>query len=155
MKNKNVSRMTYTAVLAAVYVALTLINPVGWGMFQFRISEALCVLPFFDRKNIAGVVLGVIIANAFSPMGIFDIGAGVLTLVIVYTISKYVKNKYINAVIHGVASGLVMGGMLFYVMGLPFLMSFVSIAISTTAIALIAVFLIEKNEAMFKRSKVL
>lgn len=153
MKNNNISRMTYTAVLASVYVVLTLINPFGWGMFQFRLSEALCVLPFFDRKNITGVVLGVIIANAFSPIGIFDMGAGVLTLVIVYTISKYVKNKYLNAIIHGIVSGAVVGAMLFYVLGLPFLMSFVSISISTAAIAVIAVFLIEKNEVMFKRSK--
>ena len=50
-------------------------------------------------------------------------------------------------------SGSVVGAMLFYVLGLPFLMSFVSISISTAAIAVIAVFLIEKNEVMFKRSK--
>lgn len=153
MKNKNVSRMTYTAVLAAVYVVLTLINPIGWGMFQFRLSEALCVLPFFDRKNIPGVALGVVIANAFSPMGFFDIGAGVLTLVIAYTISKFIKNKYLNAIIFGVVAGLVVGAMLYYVLGLPFLMGFVSISISTIVIAVAAVFLIDKNEATFKRSK--
>ena len=153
MKNNNVSRMTYTAVLAALYVALTLINPIGWGMFQFRLSEALCVLPFFDRKNITGVVIGVAMANAFSPIGVFDVGAGVLTAVIVYTISKYIKNKYLNAIIHGTVSGLVIGAMLYYVLGLPFLMSFVSIAASTIAIAVTAVYLIDKNEAAFKRSK--
>lgn len=122
-------------------------------MVQFRLSEALCVLPFFDRKNIAGVTMGVIIANMFSPMGIVDVGAGVLTLVISYTISKYVKNKYLNAIIYGAAAGLVVGAMLYYVVGLPFLMSFASITLSTTIITVAAVFLIDKNKAAFKRSK--
>ena len=155
MKNKDVSRMTYTAILAAIYVVLALMNPFGWGMFQFRISEALSVLPFFNRKSMQGIVLGTIIANSFSPMGIFDVGAGVLTAVIAYTISKYVKNKYLNAIIYSVVAGAVVGSMLFYVVGLPLLMSFVSIFISSLVIALIAVFLVEKNEAMFKKTGVI
>ena len=40
--------MAYGAVIAAIYTVLTLVfAPISFGPVQFRIAEALCILPFF------------------------------------------------------------------------------------------------------------
>ena len=48
------------AVIAAVYVIITMaFAPVSFGPVQFRISEALTVLPFFTPAAVPGVFAGV------------------------------------------------------------------------------------------------
>lgn len=58
------------AVTAALYVALTVTPPLSalsFGAVQLRLSEALCVLPFFFPETGIGLVLGCLISNFFSP----------------------------------------------------------------------------------------
>ena len=48
--------LAYGAAIAAVYVALTMaFAPISFGAIQFRISEALCVLPYFTPAAIPGL----------------------------------------------------------------------------------------------------
>lgn len=64
------SGLTYAALTAALYVALTLTPPLSslsFGAIQLRVSEALCVLPFLFPQTAPGVILGCLISNLFSP----------------------------------------------------------------------------------------
>ena len=46
MANRTIKNITIAAMIAALYTALTLIvAPISYGPVQFRISEALTVLP--------------------------------------------------------------------------------------------------------------
>lgn len=59
------------AVVAALYVALTVTPPLSslsFGVLQVRVSEALCVLPFLFPETAAGLILGCLISNFFSPL---------------------------------------------------------------------------------------
>ena len=51
-KNKvNVKFLVITAIVASVYLVLTLsIAPLSFGLIQVRFSEMLMLLAFFDRK---------------------------------------------------------------------------------------------------------
>jgi uncharacterized membrane protein len=72
-----VRKIAFAGIVAAVYAALTLIlAPISFGHVQFRIAEALTVLPFFFPITLPGIYVGVIIANLFSPYGILDVVAG-------------------------------------------------------------------------------
>ena len=57
MRNKSVTYVVQAAVIAALYVVLTLLaNALGLSSYsiQVRFSEALCILPFFtplDRMS--------------------------------------------------------------------------------------------------------
>ncbi len=68
--NKNRKRLVYiceAGVIAALYAAITLlIAPIGSGAIQCRVSEALCVLPFFTSSAIPGLTLGCLVANLFT-----------------------------------------------------------------------------------------
>ena len=58
--------ITQSAVIAALYVALTLVsNALGLanGAIQLRISEVLTILPAFTPAAIPGIVIGCLISN--------------------------------------------------------------------------------------------
>lgn len=63
--------MTYAAIIAALYAALThgqnLLLPGSASMaIQFRLSEVLCVLSFFTPAAIPGLTLGCLLFNLTS-----------------------------------------------------------------------------------------
>lgn len=56
------------AIVAALYTVVTYaIQSVAFGAIQFRVSEALTVLPFFMPEAIFGLFAGCVLANLFSP----------------------------------------------------------------------------------------
>lgn len=66
MRNKRTLFTTQAAMIAAIYVVLTLLsNAFGLanGAIQIRISEALCVLPAFTPAAVPGLFLGCLISN--------------------------------------------------------------------------------------------
>jgi uncharacterized membrane protein len=67
-------------MIAATYGAVTLLGMylpfnLGWGLVQFRVSEALTVLAFFTPAAIPGLTLGSVIANALNPAAIWPLSA--------------------------------------------------------------------------------
>ena len=68
-KKKSVYLLTQGAVIAAIYIVLTLIfQPISFGPIQFRISEALCVLPFFTPAAVPGLVIGCFLSNLLQEL---------------------------------------------------------------------------------------
>ena len=64
MKNKTSLYIANGAMIAAIYVVLTLLfAPISFGAMQVRISEALCVLPMFTSSAIPGLFVGCLLAN--------------------------------------------------------------------------------------------
>lgn len=64
--NQKVLFIVHAAVIAALYVVLTLIaNTLGLANFaiQVRFSEALTILPFFTPAAIPGLFIGCILSN--------------------------------------------------------------------------------------------
>lgn len=136
--------MIYNALLAALYVATTVINPIGTMAIQIRVSEMLAVIPFFNRQYIPGIILGVGIANLFSGLGFMDVLTGVGIAVISYTISYFIKNIWVNVGQYSILCGIFVGLMLWMVLGIPFWFSFITITISTLITTSIGAFLFSK-----------
>lgn len=77
--NWSTKKLALAAVIGAVYAALTmLLAPISYGSIQFRLSEALCVLPFFFPWSAWGLFVGCIIANLISAAGLPDVVFGSL-----------------------------------------------------------------------------
>ena len=67
------------AIVAALYAVLTmLLSPISYGPVQFRLSELLCILPYFMPFTAWGLFFGCVIANVISAAGILDIVFGSL-----------------------------------------------------------------------------
>ena len=74
MKNKRVLFLTHAAMIAAIYVVLTLLfQAFSFGEIQVRIAEALTILPAFTPAAIPGLFIGCIIGNIFGGSILPDI----------------------------------------------------------------------------------
>lgn len=63
--NNTVNRLTVSAVIAALYCALTLALPfMTFGSVQCRFSEALTILPVFTPAAVPGLAVGCVVSNA-------------------------------------------------------------------------------------------
>ena len=141
--NKKTSRtkeVTKGGLIVALYVVLTLVNPIGSGVIQFRVSEAISLLPFFEKKTTVPVLLGVAIANAFSPLGIIDVVAGLLCGAITYSLARHVRNLYLKGVLFSVVCSVIIGGELSIVVGAPIKITMTSILLSQLIISMVGIF---------------
>lgn len=80
---KRVYFMVYAAAIAAIYVTLTLVfAPISFGAVQFRISEALCILPFFTSAAVPGLAIGCLLSNLLCGAATMDVIFGSIATLI-------------------------------------------------------------------------
>ncbi len=73
--------LTRGAAIAALYVVLTLVSAslgLAGGAIQLRLSEALCVLPYFCAEAVPGLAIGCFLANLITGAAPWDIFLGSL-----------------------------------------------------------------------------
>lgn len=134
------SRLAQSAMIAAIYAVLTLALPaIGFGIVQFRLGEAMCVLPFFLPSAAFGLTLGCLISNAIGvAMGattVWDILFGTLaTAIAAYSAAK-IRKEWLVPLPAVMANALIIGAMLTWVMtgdifGRALLLNIASIGVS-------------------------
>jgi uncharacterized membrane protein len=119
MKTKFIA---FGAVMAALYVALTLVNPLSFGEIQFRASEILVLLCFYNPAFCIPMIIGCFVANFIaSPWGWIDVLLGTLgTALAVFPMRKSVcKNIWFASLIPTVTNAFYVGIMLTYFVGVP------------------------------------
>ena len=90
---KGTAYTVQAALIATIYAALTYaVAPLSFGATQFRISEALTVLPVFTPAAIPGLAIGCIIANIGSPYGPIDILLGTVATVLAALATRLTRN---------------------------------------------------------------
>ena len=99
-KNSRAFFVAYAAIIAALYVVLTLIaNALGLANYaiQIRFSEALTILPYFTPAAIPGLFVGCILSNILTGCVPLDILFGsIATLLGAIFTYKLRKWKYLS-----------------------------------------------------------
>ena len=121
MKNKKVLFLTHAAMIAAIYVVLTLVfQAISFGEIQVRIAEALTILPAFTPAAIPGLFLGCLISNLITGAMLPDIIFGSLATLLgalgTYFLRKY---KWAIPIPPILANVLIIPWILSYVYGFP------------------------------------
>ena len=94
MQNKRIRYLTQAGIVAALYIVLTLILPLKFGLVEIRVSEAVCVLPFLMPGSVWGLFAGCFIVNIFNGSIIDVVFGSLATLVGAYLATK-VKSKWL------------------------------------------------------------
>lgn len=97
-RNNKVLFMAQAAMIAAIYVVLTIVfAPFSYGEVQVRISEALTILPVFTPAAIPGLFIGCLISNILGGCIMPDIIFGSLATLIgaVFTWQLRGKSKFL------------------------------------------------------------
>lgn len=100
-KNINVLFMAQAAMIAAIYVVITLVfAPFSYGEVQVRLSEALTILPVFTPAAVPGLFIGCLISNIMGGCIVPDIIFGSLATLLgaVFTYSLRNQSKYLAPV---------------------------------------------------------
>ena len=123
MKTTRVRFMTQAAMIAAIYVVLTIFISafhLASGAIQIRISEALTILPAFTPAAIPGLFLGCLISNLITGAMLPDIIFGSLATLLgalgTYFLRKY---KWAIPIPPILANVLIIPWILSYVYGFP------------------------------------
>lgn len=151
-KQISVKLIVVNAMIASVYAVLTLaISPFAYSEIQFRISEIMVFLAFYNKKYIPGLTIGCIVANMFSPMGILDVIFGTTSTIIVCLSMYLIKNHYFAALTGAIITGLIIGGELWYAYQIPYLINALYVAIGELIVLIIGalVFKILENNKRF------
>ena len=123
---KHVYFICTSAIIAALYVVLTLISAafgLSSGVIQVRISEALCVLCCFTPAAIPGLTVGCFLANVLTTASPLDMIFGTLATLI-GALGGYLlrRNKWLVTLPTVLANALIVPIYLIYGFGveLPF-----------------------------------
>lgn len=91
--NTKVLFITKAAMIAAMYMALTLLGmSFAYGPVQIRFAEALSILPVFTSAAIPGLTIGCALANLFGPYGIPDLIFGSIATLLSSIFAYLVRN---------------------------------------------------------------
>lgn len=162
MKKNKVQFITKTALVAAAYAALTIaFSFTSYGQVQFRISEILVLFAFIEPKYTTGLVLGCILANLPSPLGVIDVVAGsfatfvaILFIIGVRKTFGYCKKSLIIASLGPVISNaIIVGWELTYLFQTPYWMNALYVGIGEFAVVTIAGTVVISS--MMKNSRVI
>lgn len=129
MRNNTVKKMAMTAMIAALYFALSLpFMTLIFGPVQLRIAEALTLLPVFAVNPVAGLTLGCVLVNLLgaatgaSILGPLDIVFGSAATLLAGFLSYHFRDirfrglPLLSALMPVLVNGIVVGLELTFVM---------------------------------------
>jgi uncharacterized membrane protein len=123
MRNKKVLFITQAAIIAALYVVLTVFIAafnLASGSIQIRISEALCILPYFTPAAIPGLWIGCLIANLVTGASIFDIVFGSLATLLGAVFTYLLRrHKFLCTLPPVIANALIIPPVLIFAYNIP------------------------------------
>jgi len=129
MKTKTLALTTIFATL--YFVLVNVFQPISFMQVQVRIANCLLALvPIFGLPAVFGVTLGVFGANLSSPLGWIDLISVLPTfagLIIIYLLRN--KSVLLGLSLYNVILASWISFMLWYIIGLPYIISFIYVVI--------------------------
>lgn len=98
---KSLVFLAESALIAALYLVLTVFTRffgIADGAIQFRLSEALTILPVFTPAAIPGLTLGCFLSSLGSPYGLADTLCGTLATLFAALVTYFLRRVTIAKV---------------------------------------------------------
>lgn len=147
---KKSKTIAMTGVITALYFVLGIaFSAISFGVIQFRVPNIMYQLVAFNKKYYFGLVLGVILTNAMSPLGWFDLVFGVLTsavgLGVAIIINSKIKSTFVKQIVTAISvtiSTVFVAIELNLVLGVPFFYTWLVVATGQLLTQAVGVFII-------------
>jgi uncharacterized membrane protein len=109
-----------SALIAALYALLVLaFAPMSFGPVQFRVAEAMTLLPWLFPEAIPGLFVGCLVSNLFGGLGIVDMVFGSLATLLAAWLTRRMPNLLWAAVPPVLVNALVVGTYLSVLLDVP------------------------------------
>jgi len=157
--NKKAKFLTQSAVIAALYVVLTFLAQafgLASGAIQLRLSEALCILPYFTPAAIPGLFIGCLLANLLTGCVLWDIVIGSIATLL-GALGAYLlrRHKWLVSVPNILSNTLIVPFVLRFIYEAPgtvaYFMATVGIGeiLSCGVLGMLLLFALEKHRSIF------
>lgn len=125
-----------SAVIAALYAALTLaLYPISFGAVQFRVSEALTLLPIMMPEAIPGLFVGCLVSNLIGSATPWDIIFGSLATLIAAILTYATRrNKILAAFWPVICNTVIVGLVLALTLDLPVFLTMGEVGLGELAV---------------------
>ena len=140
-------------IIAATYAALTIaISPLAYGPIQFRFSEIMVLLCFFNKKHTIGLTIGCFLANLFSPTASLDVLFGTLATLIACIGIMFSKHLVVAALFPVVSNAFIIAWELMF-FGEPYWMSVLTVGLGELGVMILAYifFILIRKSKQFMR----
>ena len=108
-------KLCRAAVIGALYAVVTLLlAPISYGNLQCRVSEALCILPWFFPETAWGLFAGCFLANLLGGNGPLDMVFGSLATLIAGLATARLKPRGLALLPPVIVNAVMVGAMLAY-----------------------------------------
>lgn len=124
-----IRKLALSAMIAALYAGLSIaMAPLSFGVVQFRVAEALTLLPFLLPEAVPGLFVGCLLANLIGGFGIIDVLFGSAATLAAAWLSRKAPNVWLAALSPVVVNALVVSGYLSVITHTPIAASIAYIA---------------------------
>ncbi len=121
MTSKLIYSMTRNAIIAALYVVITVLTyPLSYNVIQFRLSEILMLLVFFRKDYAWGLTIGCALSNLVSALGLFDVLFGTVATLLACLCIMFCKHLLTACVFPIVFNAFIVGFEIYWLLGEPF-----------------------------------
>lgn len=131
-----VRSLTAGAAVAALYVALTVaFAPLSFHALQFRVSEALTLLPVLGFPAVPGLFAGCLLANLLLGAPWQDVVFGSLATLAAALLTRALRRRlWLAALMPVLVNGAVVGATLSVLSRLPLAQTMLSVALGEAAV---------------------
>lgn len=132
----SVQNLVQSGIIAALYAALTLaLAPISFGAVQFRVAEALTLLPMVSTASVPGLFLGCLLGNLLGGAPWQDVIFGSLATLLAALATRMLrKHWWLAAFMPVLFNGLIVGATLSVVLNLPFWLTVGTVALGEAAV---------------------
>lgn len=115
----SVRSLCLAALVAALYAALTLaFQAVSFGALQFRVSEALTLLPALYPQAVPGLAAGCLLSNLLGGANAYDVAFGTLSTLLAAQLTRRLRrNIWLAAAPPVLLNAVVIGLVITYAYG--------------------------------------
>lgn len=114
------NRLARAGIIAAAYVVLVFaFHFASFGPIQFRVAEALTLLPMVYPEAIGGIYVGVLLSNILGGNGPWDVFGGSLVSLIAAVLTYRYRGRVLGYASPIVLNALLVGLYLRYIFDIP------------------------------------
>ena len=110
-----IRQLTTAGIIAAIYAGLTLLLPIPqYGGVQFRVAEAMTVLPFLFPEAIPGLAVGCFLANLIGSPFVLDWVFGTLATLLAALWTSRIKTRWLAPLPPVICNTVIVGAEIAY-----------------------------------------
>ncbi len=129
-----VKNLCLSGIIAALYAGLTiLLQALSFGPVQVRIAEAMALLPLLTPAAVPGLAIGCLLANLICSSWQDWIFGTLATLLAALLTRKMRGNLYLAAAMPVLTNALVIGPLLYWMIGGSWLLNIISVGAGEAA----------------------